>query len=297
MIHRLLVAACLLLGATSHARAQELDLPPEYRQFMDAARNAEAINDPLQRCLAYPDLPGNTWTPGMARKASEFFDTPSPISLGAIDLMLQARGGAKQVDALYRKELDASFHGEHDRVFRAFSPFGSCCIDNAERTARAWLAASPDSPYARTALGLVLAERGWKARGTALARATPASNFVQMQAFFDGAIAQFDAALKAEPRMLPACSKMISIGAQTSGELQARGISRCLEADPASYYVVAQMASAAEPKWGGSPAQMRAVADYAQSQMRVNPMLALLSIAPQGEGMLVEDPAAIIASY
>ena len=41
--------------------------PAEYAAYVAAVRKADAITDPLQRCLAYPDLPGNTWMPGAAK--------------------------------------------------------------------------------------------------------------------------------------------------------------------------------------------------------------------------------------
>ena len=61
MIRHLFLAAPLALTLLStHAQAAGKTPPPEYAAYVAAVRKADAIQDDLQRCLAYPDLPGNT---------------------------------------------------------------------------------------------------------------------------------------------------------------------------------------------------------------------------------------------
>lgn len=45
---------------------------PEVLAFLDAAVAARAIADPLARCLAFPDLPGNQWPAGLAKAHCEY---------------------------------------------------------------------------------------------------------------------------------------------------------------------------------------------------------------------------------
>jgi tetratricopeptide (TPR) repeat protein len=69
----------------------------------------------------------------------------------------------------------------------------------------------------------------------------------------------------------------MEIGRQSSDEVQAYATQRCLQADPASYSVVAEMMNAAEPRWGGSEEAMRTVAAYANARVDQNPLLALFA--------------------
>jgi hypothetical protein len=43
------------------------DVPEPWRDYLVKARTAERISDPLQRCLTFPDLPGNKWPVGHAQ--------------------------------------------------------------------------------------------------------------------------------------------------------------------------------------------------------------------------------------
>lgn len=280
MIRHLILAASLALGlAPAQAQAAGEAPPQAYVDHVAALRKADAIRDPLQRCLAYPDLPGNTWAPGAAKARCVMFLTAPVFTLDSFEKALSQPGGATSVDAVFRSLLDAHYSvpAQREQIFTGLGIFGDDDHDKAERLGRAWLAASPDSPFARTALGHALAARGWAARGTKYIRETSAENVQQMEKYFLGAAELYAAALEANPKLLPACVGLMAIGRQSSDRAQAVGTKLCMDADPASYYFVNEMMNAAEPRWGGSAEQMRQVAAYAQARVEENPVLAVFA--------------------
>jgi tetratricopeptide (TPR) repeat protein len=278
--HHLFLATTLALCLCPIGSAAAGTQPPaEYADYIAAIRKADAIKDPLQRCLAYPDLPGNTWAPGVAKARCTMFLTPPLYSLDDIERVLAQPDGAKALDAAFQTLLDAHFQesAKREQISIAFLVFHDKDRDKAERIARAWLAAAPGSAFARTALGSVLEARGWAARGSRYVRDTPAAKLQAMEAYFVEA-AKLDAeALEKSPKLLPACQGLMSIGRQTSDEVQRFATAHCLEADPSSYYTIEELMTAAEPRWGGSDAAMRAVAAYAQARLAENPVLALFA--------------------
>ncbi|WP_165782372.1 tetratricopeptide repeat protein [Solilutibacter silvestris] len=253
--------------------------PAEYAAYFAAVRKADAIADPLQRCLAYPDLPNNTWAPGIAKARCTMFLTPPRYTLDDIEKKLAQPNGAATLDADFSALLQAHYvdPAQREQISIAFQVFSNRDRDKAERIARAWLGAAPESPFARTALGHVLAGRGWAARGGKFARDTPAESLQKMNAYFVDAAKEYTNAMEASPKLLPACHGLMAIGRQSSNELQMYATKKCLEADPASYYVVEEMMTAAEPRWGGSDAAMQAVSAYAQAKVTTNPVLGLFA--------------------
>ena len=271
------LALCLL---SAHALAAATKPPADYAAHVAALRKADAITDPLQRCLAYPDLPGNTCAPGVAKARCTMFLTPQPYSLDAIDKLLAQPGGAATLDAAFGALLDAHFSvpTQREHIAIALGVFDDeDHRDSAERVARAWLTAAPESPFARTALGHALAGRGWDARGTQYVSKTPDQNLEKMTEYFVDAAKHYSAAMKTNAKLLPACGGLMAIGRQSSDDVQAFATKQCLEADPSSYHVINELMTAAEPRWGGSDGEMRAVAAYALARQADNPVLALLA--------------------
>ena len=270
------LALCLL---SAHAVAGGNKPTADYADYFAAVRKADSITDPLQRCLAYPDLPGNAWLPGLAKARCTMFLAPKLYSLEAIDKLLTQPGGAATLETAYSALLDAHFNvpAQREHINIALGVFKDEDHDRAERIARAWLAVAPESPFARTSLGHVLERRGWNARGTKYASDTPDENLRKMNAYFVDAAKQYSAAMETNAKLLPACEGLMAIGRQSSDEVQAFATKHCLDVDPASFYVIEELMNAAEPRWGGSDAEMRAVAAYAQARVAKNPVLALFA--------------------
>lgn len=279
-MYRQLIFAISLALASQAAHAAQAGKPPaELASYVAAMRKADAIADPLQRCLAYPDLPGNTWPAGVAKARCTMFLTPVRYSLGDIEKLLAQPKGAATLDAAFATLLEQHFSvpAQREQISIALAVFKDADRDRAERVARAWVSAVPDSAYAHAALGHVLARRGWDARGTKYASDTSADALGRMSDYFVKAAMEYGAALNANPRLLPACVGLMAIGRQSSDALRVDATQRCLAADPASFYVIDEMMNAAEPRWGGSDEAMRKVAAYALEKAAQNPVLVLFA--------------------
>ncbi len=271
----LAATACLPI----HANAAAAQPPKELTAYVAAMRKADEIKDPVQRCLAYPDLPGSAWAPALVKARCEQFLTPAPFTLEQIDRLLDGQTGAASLAASFREMQDAPQDdpGKRERVYRALSIFSQDRYDLAERVARKWLAADRDSAFAMTALGNALADRGWNARGAELIKDTSEEKLERMTQFFTQAAEQYLLALQKDPKLQTACLGLMRIGRQSSDQLQAFSTDKCLAIDPVSYYVLDEMMTAAEPRWGGSDAAMRGVAAYAQARVDRNVLLSLFA--------------------
>jgi tetratricopeptide (TPR) repeat protein len=277
--YRFLAIPLALLVGSSHAAAPTAKPPSEYATYFAAVRKADAIADPLQRCLNYPDLPGNTWAPGIAKARCTMFLTPPRHTLDEIGEILAQPNGSRILGTDFDALLQAHYAdpAQREQITVSLLVFANTDRDKAERISRQWLAAAPQSPYARTALGLVLANRGWSARGTKLANETPAENLKKMNAYFLDATKEYNAAMEASPKLLLACQGLMEIGRQSSDKLQNYATEKCLKTDPNSFFVIDEMMNGAEPRWGGSDAAMRSVSSYAQARAAENPVLGLFA--------------------
>lgn len=271
---------CLWLAIAvvlSPAKAAEVPPPPNYAEYFNAVRKADAIVDDEQRCLAYPDLPDNTWPAGTAKRRCALLRPPL-FSLARIDELLDSPQGVSELDRKFSELLASNFSdpAQHDQLFIAFNVFWSDPI--SERVATRWLEAAPASIHARTAMGLVYAKQGWKTRGGQFIQNTPESAQRAMNALFVKSFRLLGGVLEQEPHMLPACREMAAMGRQSSDTLQQFALSACLKTDPTSFFVVEEWIYAAEPRWGGSLEDLRVVSAYASAHASDNPMLYMLTV-------------------
>lgn len=267
-----------LVSALVMSQAKATEVPPaDYAEYFDAVRTADAIVDYEQRCLAYPDLPGNAW-PADAAKGRCVLLRPPLFSLARIDQLLDSPKGVLELDEKFSALLDANLTdpAQHDQLFIAFNVFWS--DQESERVAVRWLTAAPTSIHAKTAMGLVYAKQGWKARGGKYMQDTPDSAKSAMIALFTKSFGLLGDVLAQEPRMLPACREMAAMGRQSSGVLQQIALSVCLKTDPSSFFVVEEWINGTEPRWGGSLEDLRMVSAYALAHATDNPLLYMLTV-------------------
>jgi hypothetical protein len=241
-----------------------------YQEYMVAVLRAELLKDPVKRCLAYPDLPGNEWPKAMVEGLCAL--VPKEGSLDELDDVLKQPAGGAELDRRYAALLDAHYADpkKKDRIFRAYDIFDES--PHAAAVAEEWVRQSPDSAYARTARAWQLVQSGWDA-GAKYNQGGDAKRSLDL---FARSLPDLDFALKQNPKLLPACDRLISIGNKNSGLLQEIGSQQCLKADPASYRVMASLLWANQPKWGGSQALMRELVAMARAQESSNPTLAAL---------------------
>lgn len=264
------------------AQLRPQNKPPEaLAAYFAQVRQAETLQDPEQRCLAYPDLPGNEWPEGAARMRCATV-RESPLPLAEIETRLATADGAAWLEQRLETLLDANYSDprQHDRIFHVFAVFNADA--RAGDVASQWLRQMPHSPFALTAMGKHRAAQGWNSRGSAYVSKTSEAQLKRMSQLFAGAVPLLTEALEREPRLTPACVALAEIGRQSSDALQKQALAQCLSADPRSYYVVWEWMNAAMPKWGGSMKAMNAVGAYITQHGPENPTLYSLLSQPLG---------------
>ena len=261
----------------------------EVREFLAAAGSAETIEDPLQRCLAYPDPPGSHWSRD-AVAAYCHSQLTTGISFDELKAQIEA-GHADAIDRgmaeLLQRQLakpgspglfDATYEIDFDRSFPDIRPI----LD-------AWKRQSPQSAFAYAASGVAYTRAAWDARGATWAQDTPQSNLDSMGRLSAQAAADLDRAVALDNRVTIAYSTMIRLGGLNgaSSDYASAAAKRGLAIDPSNYLIYSRLTWLAQPKWGGSIDAMHRVAADAQQHVRDNPMLVVID----------EEPAAVESGF
>jgi tetratricopeptide (TPR) repeat protein len=141
-----------------------------------------------------------------------------------------------------------------------------------------WVQSRPSSAPARIARATYLADRAWRARGTAWAKNTPRAAMQQMTALFAQAAQNLDTAVTLTPRSAAAYRLRLQIAKANGDPLDTRQyLTKGLEDIPASYGVRRQYMRNLIPRWGGSHDAMRAFAEESQALAGTNPRLRALA--------------------
>lgn len=279
----------------AHTVAGPIKPPARFQDHLLQVRAVEAqALDNEARCLAYPDLPGAEWPEGAGKARCLLLRAPV-LSLDEIDGQLDQPGGAAALDRRFKALMQAHYDdpAQREQIFIAYSIFGA--DPKAERVARRWLAQSPDSAFARMALGDAYARQGWKARGTKWASETPGEQLERMGGLFQRAVPLLAEALEKETRLSPACEQLAAIGRMSSDQLQRWATAECLKVDARSYHVLEELMTQAEPRWGGSAEAMRAAAAVIAARVPQNPALLTLTVVPIAyDADLADDWADIV---
>ena len=268
------------------------DIPAPWRDHLSAVRAVQRIDDPLARCLAWPDLPGHQWPEGHvdAHCRYHYLPVPSPAD---VDLHL-AEGRVDALEAL----LDARFEGHGrahhpdesvHRFFHAFTwgrntPQGR----DADRISRRWLELSPDSAYALVARATVLKKHGWQARGSAWAKDTTPEQFAGMEAAFAEALPLYQRALDIDPGLTDAYIGLVDIFKTQGGGNEVVVVEQASRVAPGCAEVALDFMRALEPRWGGSYEAMLAYASVLEPQVAASPLIANQLSAPYVEAIRVE---------
>lgn len=270
-------AGILIFASTfgAAASAAKEKPPAEWAAYIEAARAADAIADDEARCVAHPDLPGNSWRPAAGKWRCSILRKPI-FPLDDIARLLQTKQGHAELESRFASLLEAHYKGQHqrDQIFNAFAPFDKSA--RAGEVAKRWLEQSPGSAFANAALAQHHSAAGWGARGARFAYETSDEQLERMSEQFALAVPLYLKALEIEPRLSPACTALAAIGRQSSDALQQYAMNACTKVDPDSYYLALERIFAGQPKWGGSEAQLRGAVAYAEARIDRNPMLAAL---------------------
>lgn len=248
----------------------------EVDQFLAKARKVEAIDDPLQRCLAYPDPPGSHWNADAVRAYCRYRNL-SVITFDEARRLIEAGHAAeldrRLADALHRQYTDPAAQGLLDRIYQDAFANGSFDI---RPTLDAWKRQSPGSAFAYAASGLAYAEMAATARGDQFIRNTPADALLAMNRLSGLADADLRQAIALDPRVTPAYAAMMDIGRMALGHRYALIAREAgLKVAPADFYLYATANLLAEPKWGGADDELAALQQRELAHAPQNPLLYL----------------------
>lgn len=260
------------------------NVPAPWRDYLIQARAAERIADPLQRCLAFPDLPGNHWPAGHAAAHCRIHYAMKPITPADIDAMLD-RGELAQLEKLLDERLQLHFSKAgfseiiHDDL--------NFWVDDAGRNGRIaekWLKLAPKSAYANAAYASFLFHSAWKARGEASVGNTPRTNFARMSELAELAIPYFEKAISQNRQLLPAYEGLVNLAMLDSRhELGDRVFMASKAIDPACAELAGTRMKSLQPRWGGSYEQMLAYANELSGRVAERPQLAVYLARPYGD--------------
>lgn len=246
--------------------------------FLNAARVAEAIVDPLQRCLAYPDPPGSHWNHA-AVVAYCHYRTQPIVTFAEVRALVESGHAAKLdkllAQALHAQQTDPAAAGLVDRIYQTDFRHGSYAI---RPILDAWKRQSPDSAFAYAASGMAYTRMAFKARGSDWMTKTKQYQVDSMERLAREANADLLHALKLNPKLTPAYTAMVSLGGMafsTKYAAKAAELGLTVAPDDESLYV--QVLWLLEPKWDGSMQLMTTAVDRALQHEVQNPLLDLLT--------------------
>lgn len=273
-------ATAPLPAATAHLFTRN-----EANAFLAAAKRAEAIKLPLQRCLAYPDPPGSHWSPDAVRAYCQYRLQPL-LPFAEAQALIQ-HGHAAELDqrlaaALKAQQTQPDAIGLLDRIYQQDFDNGSFDI---RPTLDAWKRDSPNSAFAWAASGAAYVAAAADARGSDYLSNTPQDSIDAMDNLLAQAKSDLRHAIALDPHVTPAHIEMIHADAmRSSDDVVEDAIKLGLAAAPDDYSIYSMAMWSRQPNWGGSLPAMRQLATQAQVHAGKNPLLKiLLSEAPYYE--------------
>jgi hypothetical protein len=247
--------------------------PATWNTYLRAAAAADRIEDVVERCHSYPDLPGNHWPMDSGRARCGRLADALP-TLAEIESLLADEDGVARLERGFAQRLEAHYRdpAQRESIFRAYQDFSS--DDDSRRVAELWLARSPASGFARMAMGRYLVTAAGEARGDKRIAETPGANLHAMRRLMAQGVTMLQAALEAQPRLSPACADLMFAARLAADDaLRDSATARCLETDPLSWSVRFQWLMQKDPRWGGSFEELDAAIDEIRSLVPRNPAL------------------------
>ena len=249
----------------------------EIDPFLAAAMKSEAMTDPLQRCLTFPDPPRSHWSHVTVAAYCRLVAPPLISNSEALDLIRKGRADEldrRLADLLRAQQSTGNSSGLLDKLYETDfydeTPDARALIDT-------WKRQSPASAFAYAASGYAYMQAAQKSRGYKFADETPGANFDAMNGLLTLARADLDKAVTLDPKITPAYSAMIYAGMLGSDVPYALDAAkRGLAVDPANYSVYDNLLTLAEPKWDGSRLAMLEVSVRGLYHAGKDPLLLLL---------------------
>ena len=270
------------------------DIPVAWRDYYARARLAERIADPLQRCLAFPDLPGNQWPAGHAAAHCRHHHASTRPTLadlrGWVDEGEVATIDARMDEILQRHYAVEGFSEEIHDIFEYL--LNSSDEETGQLTAD-WLEKAPRSAYAHLARGSFYLASAWDARGAKYSSETSRESIRRMSEFADKALPHFERAAALNPKLIPAFTSMINLGMMDSrSEVERKGIKQAEKLDPACLELARKKMHALQPRWGGTYEQMLAYSNQLTTYLDRRPQLSMYVGKPysdRGDRLIADE--------
>jgi tetratricopeptide (TPR) repeat protein len=225
----------------------------DYAAFMAAAVQADAVADPLQRCLRYPDFPGSHWSDDTTHAYCQLRNRHT-LKLTEIDDLLK-QGKADEVDRIFKGYLDTQQHdatqpGMLDSAF--FAAGFDDASDDTRRVIDTWKQQSPNSAFALAASGEQYVAAAHEARGSGWAKDLSDQQVQGMDRNLELARQDLEKAATLLPSVTPVYASMIDASglAGDDGYME-QAASLGLKADSSNFNIRARMMAMSQPKWGG----------------------------------------------
>lgn len=238
---------------------------------------AEAIADPLKRCLRYPTPPEFNWPRALIEAMCADMHTPVD-HLPEIKRMIDAKDWAG-LEAHYTEILRRHYSGEDPEylIHRSFPIHSWKSPQEADDYTLRWLAAAPDDAYANMTRGNLLDYRAWEIRGGDFSSKTDEKQMQSAMTLAKEAEILLRKASILQPRLIPAYRTLINTE-MLAGDSEKIGetFSRAIKQSPDTYYVRNTLINFLQPKWGGSLREMDWLVEDSEPYAARNPRLALL---------------------
>ncbi|WP_250633119.1 tetratricopeptide repeat protein [Pinirhizobacter soli] len=281
-----------------------------YTAYFAKVRAAEKINDPLQRCLAYPDPPGMHWHADTTTAYCRYRTQPIITMAQAKDLVF--KGKAAELDKILAGYRDAQLHDpahagllEHTYIALDFE----CSCTESRPMIDAWMKQLPDSAFALAASGIAHqgeAQRAsravWNMEHESAEQLRDPAIRSRIQEYKPKAIQARDTALHLarqdldmavvrDSAVLPVYSAMIYVGWMSAEPLYIeQAIKRGLTVDPLSFRLRAVAITHWYKAMRSTP-DKDAQAREATALIPKNPLLRLIVNDDFGPGYDEDDPS------
>lgn len=257
--HVVLGSVVALLGAGYGAYAllngyntwTERNIREAYSTFAADVAKADAIADPLQRCLNYPDLPGSHWDSSTTRAYCVYLNHRT-VRLQEIDALLQA-GKGDEVDRIFRGYLDTQKRdpGQPGLLDIAFKNAG---FDDAGENTRhiidLWKQQSPNSAFALAASGVQYVNAAQDVRGDGPDDSLDDQQGNVMNQLLALAFKDFDRAISIDSSITAAYPMMIHGSGMRGDEVSMYAAAALgLRVDRANFGIRLEMMNHAQPQW------------------------------------------------
>lgn len=274
--------AYLLLHRDDGATSSPLGAPSPtqdtaFKSELDKIRSAEKIEDPVQRCLAYPDPYEFHWDREQVEQLCKRL-TWRMLSWNEIRRLLDDHHPEK-LDAAFDDYLKQNFNDPQRHGFLTWTFWWMFQNPSAEETAltQRWVDADPSSAYALAARGIHYSQAAYAARGGNSLGKTSDDQLSRMQELVDKSRADLEKSLTINPRLIAAYHGLLRISRLSESETPREDwVHRAQAVDAADPWIYEDWLDDTEPQWGGSTIEMEHIADEAAAHAKENPLLATL---------------------